>query len=484
MTELDAPDATGADLRVDVAILLATVINYDGDSRDAAQVLEDALVATTDRGNRGRIHARLSWIYEHDIAAAADHGRQALETLDPESEPGVYAFALMNQAGTELELGRGADHAAIRRGHEIQERSRSWDFSSLPANWAKWFDQFDRSRELNLLYLDRARQTGDESSVAQLLSYLVELESWTGHMARAEALASEAVDAAEQTGQSSYLSGALARRALVAASLGRLAEARPDAARATELGAELASPLLEGLGLAVTGFIELSSGDMRAAAAALDAALVALDSTGRLDQPMFRFHADQIEAHIGLGELDIAEGLLARHRERQRLAPRPWLAVTGGRCAALLAAARGDVAGAVAAADEALEVAPALDWPMEVGRTWLVAGEVRRRAGRRKAAAAAVAEASRRFASIGAAPWLARAEREAAALRVVPGEDPDALTPAEDRVARLAASGMTNREIAARLVISPKTVEASLARSYSKLGIRRRAELSMRLGPA
>ncbi len=53
----------------------------------------------------------------------------------------------------------------------------------------------------------------------------------------------------------------------------------------------------------------------------------------------------------------------------------------------------------------------------------------------------------------------------------------DELTPAEARVAELIAGGMTNRAAAESLVLSPKTVEAHLARAYAKLGIRSRAEL-------
>lgn len=475
------PELVEPDLRVHAAILLGTIVFYDGDSRVASQILLDELERTDDRVGRGRIHARLSWLLEHDLVAAAEHGRGAVEMLDPDEAPDIYSFALMNLAAIELQLGRGADHAAMERGHEMQEAAQSWDHSSLPANWAKWFDDFERSRVLNQLYLDRARQIGDESSVAQLLSYLVELEVWTGHMDRAQVVATEAVDAAEQTGQPSYLSAALARRAWVTASLGRLAEARLEAQRATDLGAELSSALLESLGLGVLGFIELSAGDPAAAARLTDRALARVDETGMLDHPMFRFHADQIEAHVRIGELDLAEGLLDRHRERQRRAPRPWLALTAARTGALLAAARGDGPGALALVDEALAVAPTLDWPMEVGRTWLVAAEIRRRAGQRKAAGAAVVEAIRGFEAIDAAAWLARARRDAAALGIDPSERPDALTPAEDRVARLAAGGMTSREIAARLAISPKTVEASLARTYQKLGIRRRAELATRL---
>jgi DNA-binding CsgD family transcriptional regulator len=55
--------------------------------------------------------------------------------------------------------------------------------------------------------------------------------------------------------------------------------------------------------------------------------------------------------------------------------------------------------------------------------------------------------------------------------------DRDALTASEERVAALAVAGLTNREIAERAFMSPKTVEAHLARAYRKLGIRSRAEL-------
>jgi DNA-binding NarL/FixJ family response regulator len=56
------------------------------------------------------------------------------------------------------------------------------------------------------------------------------------------------------------------------------------------------------------------------------------------------------------------------------------------------------------------------------------------------------------------------------------------LTPSERRVAELVATGKTNRDVAAELYISPKTVEANLARIYRKLDIRSRAELGHRMG--
>jgi DNA-binding NarL/FixJ family response regulator len=119
--------------------------------------------------------------------------------------------------------------------------------------------------------------------------------------------------------------------------------------------------------------------------------------------------------------------------------------------------------------------------------TWLVAGQLGRRAGQRRAAAAALDEAVRRFEALGAMVWLARTRREIAGLgldRRATGASrgPDALTPSEARIAELAASGLTNRAVAERLLVSPKTVEASLARAYANLVIRSRAELGARFG--
>ena len=87
------------------------------------------------------------------------------------------------------------------------------------------------------------------------------------------------------------------------------------------------------------------------------------------------------------------------------------------------------------------------------------------------------------FEAAGAVLWAerARGELERVGLRRAA---PDQLTESERRVAELAASGLTNREVAAQLFMSPKTVEANLARAYRKLGIRSRAELGTRLAAA
>ena len=84
------------------------------------------------------------------------------------------------------------------------------------------------------------------------------------------------------------------------------------------------------------------------------------------------------------------------------------------------------------------------------------------------------------FDGIGAALWAERARGE---LRRISGRAPTsgALTPAEERVAALVAEGRTNREVAAALFVSDRTVEGHLSRIFGKLGVRHRTELARAL---
>ncbi len=117
-----------------------------------------------------------------------------------------------------------------------------------------------------------------------------------------------------------------------------------------------------------------------------------------------------------------------------------------------------------------------LAMPFERARTQLLLGRLIRR--ERSDATAALRDALAIFEQLGTPLWADRARAElAGAGRRARRPAQDGLTPAEQRVAELAASGLTNRDVAATLFISSKTVEATLARVYRKLGIRSRAEL-------
>jgi len=192
------------------------------------------------------------------------------------------------------------------------------------------------------------------------------------------------------------------------------------------------------------------------------------------------FAADAAEALIALGQTERAAAIVDQLEHNGCRLDRAWALATGARCRALLLAANGQLAEAVQAGERAMAEHARLAMPLERARTLLVIGLVQRRLGKRKAAKAVLDEAQRIFAEAGATLWAEKARRELRRLGMHPGGIAE-LTPSERRVGQLAASGLTNREVASALFVSPKTVEANLARVYQKLEIRSRAELGRRM---
>ncbi len=119
------------------------------------------------------------------------------------------------------------------------------------------------------------------------------------------------------------------------------------------------------------------------------------------------------------------------------------------------------------------------DWPFERARLQLAYGSWLR--GRRKQAEARrqLRSAAAVFDALGARAWGDRARRLAGGPQLTPGDAREGLTPQELQVARLAAKGLSNREIAERLSLSPRTVTTHLSRIFPKLGISSRRELSL-----
>ena len=132
---------------------------------------------------------------------------------------------------------------------------------------------------------------------------------------------------------------------------------------------------------------------------------------------------------------------------------------------------------------ESAELLEAANFPFELARTHLFRGAHARRDGRRREARIDLQAAATCFDAIGAVPWSSRAYAELRASGVSRRRHADhatrvELTAHELRVARMVAEGASNREAAAALFLSPKTVEYHLANIYRKLGVRRRAELA------
>jgi DNA-binding CsgD family transcriptional regulator/uncharacterized protein HemY len=202
----------------------------------------------------------------------------------------------------------------------------------------------------------------------------------------------------------------------------------------------------------------------------------AIDESLHVREPAAeRFHADHAEAVIALGDLDRAEMLVRELEERAERLPRPWICAVAARSRGLLLSARGDLDGSLAAFERALGHHEELDMPLERGRTLLVLGQLLRRRKERRKARELFRDALAVFERVQAGQWAERARTELA--RVPVRRAPGDLTPTETTIASLAATGLTNRAIAERIYVSPKTVESNLARVYRKLGIRSRAEL-------
>jgi len=119
-------------------------------------------------------------------------------------------------------------------------------------------------------------------------------------------------------------------------------------------------------------------------------------------------------------------------------------------------------------------------WPFDLARIQLIYGSHLRRVKRTTDARSQLAAAAEIFRRLGAIPWAARADGELRATGVTvsaAGTGPASLTPQQRQIALLAAAGHTNKEIAARLFLSPRTVSTHLHQVFPKLGITSRAAL-------
>lgn len=271
--------------------------------------------------------------------------------------------------------------------------------------------------------------------------------------------------------------------AVVAAHTGREQDVRENARAAIELAKRYDSPRLPDWAVIALGFLEVSLGRHEQALQVLGPLIERLPREPGTEIISAAYLPDAVEALVSLGHHDRALPLIEALESNGRLLDRPWMLATAARCRSLWLATRGDVSGAVARIEEALRHHDRLPMPFERARTLLLAGQLRRRQRKREAARTALAEAVRIFADLGAPLWAERARAELA--RTFKGRSGLlGLTASEQRVAELAAEGLTTKDIAVALFVSPKTVESNLTRIYRKLRIRTRAELGRLISDA
>lgn len=326
-----------------------------------------------------------------------------------------------------------------------------------------------------------ARSASAPGALPFPLATLAEIDFRTGQWADASARASEAAQIAEETGQPAYIAYAQVVLAKLAAARGQRVESAALLERALGVAHVLGVGAMLFYVSAARAFLELGSGRLEEAIAAGEEVARLSHERGLLEPGVLWWAPDLIEAYVRSGRNADALRVLERFEGEAESTGRVTARAAAARCRGLLASEDAFEA----AFEQALRLHGEAGTPFELARTQLCLGERRRRAGRRVDAREALRAALTVFDRLEAAPWGDRARSELGASGETVRRRSEAatedLTSHELQVARVVAQGATNREAAAQLFLSPKTIDFHLRNVYRKLGIRSRTELAREL---
>jgi len=261
-----------------------------------------------------------------------------------------------------------------------------------------------------------------------------------------------------------------------------------DAARSALHDAESAAQDYEVMRIP-TALARAAVADARADGDAVIRALTPLTVNGLADavaEPGYWPWVDLLaSALVGAGRHAEADALLRPHEERAVRLGRRSVAARLARARGRLQAATNDLPGARRSFESALDALEGLPLRVDRARTTFAFGQALRRAGKRREADALISTARDEYATLGATTYVERCDRELKAggvHAVRTDRAPDDLTPQEQAVTDLVVRGLSNREVAAQLFLSPKTVQYHLTRVFAKLGVRSRTELAVTRG--
>ena len=427
------------------------------------------------------------------LAEGVPTADQAVADATRLGNPLLLSQALGVRALIRFLRGEGVDDAEVQQALELEKRSPAAPTSpglqmvlspSLQHGLLLgWSGDFERAHSQLLAVRRLCYEHGHEFEWLYVAYYSAQIEIWWGNFTEVAAIVDEAMTRAEQIAGDIATGAALTIRAAVAAYTGSEEQARRDAAAAITMHQRCGARMLAEWPITLLGFVEVSLGNYEAALTALQPLLDRhADGQFGMEIHVAAFVPDAVEALVHLGRLAEAEPLVdALERNGNRL-DRAWMLAVGARCRAMLLAARGDIDAACLAVEAAMDHHDRVPMPFERARTQVLLGQLQRRQRRKDAATATLRDAVRAFEGLGTTLWTDRARAELARSDVA-HLGTDALTPSELRVAELAAGGMSNRDIAVALFISPKTVEANLARIYRKLDIHSRTQLARHLTP-
>ena len=484
LEELAAQLSAGPE-RASVLTRLARVRSYSDDLGAATELfLQAAAEAGDDRALLARAHegaAAQLFRQRRRLDESVEHAQRAAELARGLGDDALLALALSSQLLAEATLGRLEAPETLEAALALQPEVENERILGQPVFAAAiarmWWEEPGGVKPTSEQLIDRGRAAGDEGSLAYVYVMLAQAECLLGDFEQGWRNAEAAREIAEQAGQEAVGGYARAMQALADAHRGREQEAREAAARALELGrtTEL-TPVTQFAGSAL-GLLELSLGRPAEAAEHL-APLVELARAERICEPgLTRYVPDQVDALVELGRLDEAGELLDWYEGNAVRLGRRGATASSRRCRGLLAAARGALDEALADFQAALVDHDAVPLPFDRARTLLFYGAALRRAKRKADARDRLEESAAAFEELSATAFAERARAELARIGGRRRSE-GGLTATERQIAGLVAEGRSNKEVAAALFVTVKTVEANLSRVYAKLGLRSRADLA------
>lgn len=456
---------------------IAAIEFAGGTLSEARATLDEALAkASEDDHASAEIHLELAKVALRSAEAgtAERHVAAALDRAGSTGDEDLTSAVSIATAEVDLLLARPSPSLSRIIAEGADDEGSVAEAPELVAALAEALSgELDRSdRRLERLRI-RARERGDEPGRLLVTTRLAELQVRAGTWGRAAILSDEARELALDLAMSDGLQ--LGLLAYSAAGGGRTDDARRFAEEGLRRSAGDRPAQI--WNLAALGFLELSLARSTEALRALGRAGGLLAESGIADPCVFPFLADEAEALIGVGELAIASRRIGALEEMGERLDRGLIRGQAARCRGLASAAEGEVPASLAQLQRAVEIHAGLGFPVELGRSLLALGMSRRRDRQKRPAREVLERALDAFTDTDTPLWASRVRDEIARIggrRASVGE----LTESEARVARLAAAGLTNREIARTLSIGVRTVEGHLSKVYPKLEIRSRTELA------
>ncbi|MEU5362102.1 AAA family ATPase [Streptomyces sp. NPDC005925] len=433
-----------------------------------------------------QVHYQLAWrglVVEGDFEEGRREAAHAAELAARAGDRRTELMALSFQSQTETLMGHPDAPVTIKRAlmepQDPQVACHHNGAGSARFRWLIMSDQLTEARTTVTALLREARRRGMVESEVHYVRMLAETELRAGHCGRALDLARESLRLARDCGIGEVPSALLT--SLSEASGGDVDRAMALAREAVEQAEGDGDQMYVSRALAALGYAQLVAGDTAGTVRSLRRVRELEHGLGITDPARGRWQADLAEALVRVGEPDEAQELVDVTREQAVRLSRDSVVATLDRAEALIRAARGDHDAAVA------QLTAARDWLARLG-----SGLEEARAAFSLAALrapvpggpASYDEAARLMRRCRALPWLRQVDAAAAVSPAAPQPAPavgadglEGLASMERQVASLVMEGATNREIAARLFISVKTVEATLTRVYRKLGIRSRVDI-------